>query len=72
MSEVSETDWNRLDKLKDEEIDTNDVPRLGNEFFSRAKLHAPSEHGAHGERTDGAPAAARHLAIMFKRPTTPR
>ncbi len=32
----SETDWARIDKMTDEEIDTSDIPPLDNAFFARA------------------------------------
>ncbi len=41
MREKSETDWARVDSLKDEEIDTTDIPPLDEAFFSRAKLRMP-------------------------------
>jgi hypothetical protein len=37
MTETSRTDWKRLDKLKDEQVDTSDAPELGDEFFARAR-----------------------------------
>lgn len=33
---VSETDWARVDAMKDEDIDTSDSPELGPEFFKNA------------------------------------
>ncbi len=41
MKERSETDWPRVDSLTDEEIDTSDIPPLGDGFFGRAKLRMP-------------------------------
>ncbi|WP_246327093.1 BrnA antitoxin family protein [Burkholderia guangdongensis] len=41
MSKASKTDWKRLAKLKDEQIDTSDIPELDDEFFARAELHVP-------------------------------
>ncbi len=41
MGKASKTDWKRLAKLEDEQIDTSDVPELGDEFFARAELHVP-------------------------------
>ena len=32
-SKQSETDWQRLDNMKDEDIDFSDIPRLTPEFF---------------------------------------
>jgi uncharacterized protein (DUF4415 family) len=41
MAKKSETDWKRLSKMEDAQIDTSDVPELGDEFFDRAELHVP-------------------------------
>jgi uncharacterized protein (DUF4415 family) len=41
MSKASKTDWKRLGKLRDDEIDTSDIPELGDDFFKRAQLHVP-------------------------------
>lgn len=41
MGKASKTDWKRLAKLEDAQIDTSDVPELGDEFFARAELHVP-------------------------------
>ncbi len=39
----SATDWERIDDLADEQIDTCDIPPLDADFFSRAKLQMPSK-----------------------------
>ncbi len=41
MNKPSETDWDRLDAMTDEEIDTSDIPPLTAEFFARAVLRMP-------------------------------
>ena len=41
MSKASKTDWKRLAQLKDEQIDTNDMPELGDDFFKKAELKLP-------------------------------
>lgn len=41
MSKASRTDWKRVEKLKEEHIDTSDIPELGEDFFARAELHVP-------------------------------
>jgi uncharacterized protein (DUF4415 family) len=41
MKRTSRTDWDRLDKMTDEEIDYSDIPPLTDEFFMRAKLVLP-------------------------------
>ena len=42
MSNISRTDWSRIDAMTDEEIDTSDIPPLSDEFFLKAKLRMPS------------------------------
>jgi len=32
----SRTDWARIDKMKDEDIDYSDIPKLGPDFFKEA------------------------------------
>ena len=41
MSKASKTDWERLAKLDDQDIDTSDIPQLGEDFFRRAELRVP-------------------------------
>lgn len=41
MKRVSRTDWKRVDALKDEEIDTSDIPVLDKDFFAEAELRIP-------------------------------
>ncbi|MGM0678212.1 BrnA antitoxin family protein [Ectothiorhodospira marina] len=41
MSKVSKTDWEGLAKMNDEDIDTQDMPELGEDFFQRAELRVP-------------------------------
>ncbi|MCG5517435.1 MULTISPECIES: BrnA antitoxin family protein [unclassified Ectothiorhodospira] len=41
MSKASKTDWGRLVKMNDEDIDTQDMPELGEDFFRRAELRVP-------------------------------
>ena len=38
MSKTSRTDWERLAKLDDADIDTSDIPELDENFFRRAEL----------------------------------
>jgi uncharacterized protein (DUF4415 family) len=40
MTLDSETNWERIDKLTDEEIDTSDIPPL-DDFFADAELRLP-------------------------------
>ncbi|MEK6405380.1 MAG: hypothetical protein AABN34_00310 [Acidobacteriota bacterium] len=41
MNKPSETEWERIDKLTDEEIDTSDIPPLDDSFFANASLRMP-------------------------------
>jgi uncharacterized protein (DUF4415 family) len=41
MKKTSETDWERLEAMTDEEIDTSDIPPLDDAFFARAKPRVP-------------------------------
>ena len=41
MNKPSQTDWERIDKLTDEEIDTSDIPPLDDWFFAKARLRMP-------------------------------
>ena len=41
MSKASKTDWERLAKLNDQDIDTSEIPELGEDFFRRAELRVP-------------------------------
>jgi len=39
----SETDWERLEAMRDEDIDTSDIPEQGVEFFETAELRLPKK-----------------------------
>ncbi len=41
LKNISQTDWDRVDALTDEEIDTSDIPPLDNDFFANAELRLP-------------------------------
>ena len=41
MSKPSKTDWKRLSKMKDRDIDTSDIPELDEAFFQNAELQVP-------------------------------
>lgn len=43
MSKVSKTDWKRVVKMADDEIDTSDIPELDEHFFKNAKLVVPQK-----------------------------
>lgn len=38
MNRKSKTNWARVDRMKDKEIDLSEVPELGKDFFGRAVL----------------------------------
>ena len=44
ISRPSQTDWENLARMTDDEIDTSDIPVLDDEFFERCRL---------GQREDG-------------------
>ena len=41
MKTSSKTNWDRLAKMKDQDIDTSDIPELGDDFFQNAELRGP-------------------------------
>jgi len=41
LKKPSETDWERLSEMPDEEIDTSDIPPLDEAFFANARLRMP-------------------------------
>jgi uncharacterized protein (DUF4415 family) len=41
MNDTSLTDWERVDALTDEDIDTTDIPPLNADFFANAQLRMP-------------------------------
>lgn len=43
MSKRSKTDWKRLAEMKDEDIDTSDIPELDDAFFENAELKIPKK-----------------------------
>ena len=43
MAESSRTDWNRLKSMKDEDIDTGDMPELDEEFFRNVVWRLPGK-----------------------------
>ncbi|MCP5098276.1 MAG: BrnA antitoxin family protein [Chloroflexi bacterium] len=42
MNDTSLTDWERVDALTDEDIDTTDIPPLKEDFFANATLRMPT------------------------------
>jgi hypothetical protein len=43
LKKPSETDWARIDQMTDEEIDTSDIPPLGDAFFAAAQWRMPEK-----------------------------
>jgi uncharacterized protein (DUF4415 family) len=43
LKKPSETNWTQIDEMKDEEIDTSDIPPLDERFFADAKLRMPKK-----------------------------
>ena len=48
----SGTDWNRLGRMKDEDIDVTDIPPLDDAFFKNATLRMPKTKNAVSLRLD--------------------
>jgi len=42
LKKKSQTDWDSVDSLSDEKIDTSDIPAMDKEFFKNAELHMPT------------------------------
>lgn len=42
MNNSSKTDWSRIDAMRDEDIDTSDIPPLDEDFFAQAELRMPA------------------------------
>ncbi|MBW4581644.1 MAG: BrnA antitoxin family protein [Tildeniella nuda ZEHNDER 1965/U140] len=43
MNSSSETNWEKVDSLTEEEIDTSDIPPLTEEFFNKSRWWKPVE-----------------------------
>jgi uncharacterized protein (DUF4415 family) len=41
LKNASQTDWERVESMTDEEIDTSDIPPLDDDFFAHAELRLP-------------------------------
>ena len=48
----SRTDWDRLDKMSDSDIDFSDIPELDADFFRNAKVRMPRAKRAVSIRLD--------------------
>jgi len=43
MSKASKTDWKRLAEMDNQDIDTNDIPELDDDFFRKAQINVPAK-----------------------------
>ncbi|AVD91707.1 3-oxoacyl-ACP synthase [Pseudomonas sp. SWI36] len=43
MTKSSKTDWSRLARQDDKDIDTSDIPELDQDFFRQAELRVPAK-----------------------------
>jgi uncharacterized protein (DUF4415 family) len=41
LKKVCKTDWQRIDAMSDEDIDTSDIPPLDEAFFANAQIRWP-------------------------------
>lgn len=41
--DTDRTDWKRLDAMRDEDIDTSDIPEVDEEFFASAEVVMPPD-----------------------------
>ena len=46
LQKPSKTDWARIDRMTDEEIDISDSPPLDDDFFARAEWRMPEKKTA--------------------------
>ncbi len=46
LKKPSGTDWARIDRMTDEDIDTSDSPPLDDDFFARAQWRMPEKKTA--------------------------
>lgn len=44
MTKASKTDWGRLARQEDKDIDTSDIAELDQDFFRQADLRVPAKH----------------------------
>ena len=52
LRNTSQTDWERVESMADEEIDTSDIPPLDDDFFAHAELRLPEPKRAITIRLD--------------------
>jgi hypothetical protein len=64
LNRKSETDWERIDRMTDDEIDTSDIPPLDDAFFARATLRLPEKRYAISELL--VPRILKHCLLLFQ------
>ena len=52
ISTLLETDWERLDRMTDDDIDYSDIPPLGDTFFTQARVYIPPIQRANSVELD--------------------
>lgn len=43
MKNTSQTNWDKIEAMTDEKIDTSDIPPLDENFFANARLRLPKD-----------------------------
>lgn len=43
IKKASRTDWDRVDAMSDEDIDTSEIPLLDEDFFANAEVRLPKK-----------------------------
>ena len=43
MNNTSRTNWERVDALREDEIDTSDIPPLSEDFFNKSRWRTPPQ-----------------------------
>ncbi len=52
MKRKSETDWDRIDAMTDENIDYSDIPEMDEEFFQNVEMVLPKKKSTVSLRLD--------------------
>ena len=52
LKRESQTDWNRIDSMRDEDIDLSDIPEMDEEFFKNATIRMPVKKSSVTLRVD--------------------
>ena len=43
MKKPSETNWEKIDQMMDDDVDTSDIPPLDDDFFERSEWQMPEK-----------------------------